>query len=137
MCVGISNWIPRKEALIILIFFKKLKQNHSNIGMLPKILPQIHKGVAVTLQYLPNQTKLSIAHTCTHYACITQLVLTLSFMEAVKGCTKPVTLRVQDMCSRCSGTGAEPGKKPQTCPYCQGRGEVSADERGGCGSDYF
>ena len=53
-------------------------------------------------------------------------------MEAVKGCTKPVTLRIQDMCGRCSGTGAEPGKKPQTCPYCQGKGEVSvADGRGG------
>lgn len=52
-----------------------------------------------------------------------QLVLNLSFMEAVKGCTKPVSLRIQDMCTRCSGTGAEPGKKAQTCPYCQGRGE--------------
>lgn len=53
-----------------------------------------------------------------------QLVLNLTFMEAVKGCTKQVPLRVQATCERCLGSGGEPGTKEQTCPYCRGRGEV-------------
>lgn len=52
-----------------------------------------------------------------------QLVLSLSFMEAVKGCTKDISLRVQAPCERCLGSGGEPGTKEQTCPYCRGRGE--------------
>lgn len=54
-----------------------------------------------------------------------QLVLNLSFNEAVQGCSKDVSLRVQGTCERCFGSGGEPGTKEQTCPYCNGRGEVS------------
>lgn len=53
-----------------------------------------------------------------------QLVLSLSFMEAVRGCTKEVAMRVQATCDRCMGSGGEPGTREQVCPYCQGRGEV-------------
>ena len=53
-----------------------------------------------------------------------QIVLNLSFNEAVQGCSKNVSLRVQGTCERCSGSGGEPGTKEQTCPYCKGRGEV-------------
>ena len=59
-----------------------------------------------------------------------QLTLSLSFMEAVRGCTKQVSLRVQATCERCLGSGGEPGTREQTCPYCQGRGEVSGERRG-------
>ena len=45
-------------------------------------------------------------------------------MEAVKGCKKQVSVRVQGSCRRCMGSGGEPGTKEQTCPYCRGRGEV-------------
>jgi DnaJ-class molecular chaperone len=55
---------------------------------------------------------------------VNQLVLNLSFNEAVQGCTRDVSLRVQGTCERCSGSGGEPGTKEQTCPYCKGRGEV-------------
>ena len=51
-------------------------------------------------------------------------MLNLSFMEAVRGCTKPVAVRIQATCERCRGSGGEPGTKEQTCPYCRGRGEV-------------
>ena len=54
-----------------------------------------------------------------------QLVLNLSFDEAVQGCSKEVSMRVQGACERCHGSGGEPGTKEQTCPYCRGRGEVS------------
>ena len=50
--------------------------------------------------------------------------LSLSFMEAVRGCTKDISLRVQGPCERCFGSGGEPGTKEQVCPYCRGRGEV-------------
>ncbi len=53
-----------------------------------------------------------------------QLALNLSFEEAVQGCTKDISMRVQETCSRCKGRGGEPGTKEQMCPYCRGRGEV-------------
>lgn len=56
---------------------------------------------------------------------VNQIVLKLSFDEAVHGCSKDISLRVQGICERCSGSGGEPGTKEQTCPYCKGRGEVS------------
>lgn len=54
-----------------------------------------------------------------------RLVLNLSFNEAVRGCEKEVSLRVQASCDRCFGSGGEPGTKEQTCPYCRGTGQVS------------
>lgn len=54
-----------------------------------------------------------------------QLVLNLTFNEAVRGCEKEVSLRVQASCDRCFGSGGEPGTKEQTCPYCRGTGQVS------------
>ena len=53
-----------------------------------------------------------------------QLSVNLTFMEAVKGCTKDLSMRVQAMCERCGGGGGEPGTKTRTCPYCQGTGQV-------------
>jgi len=50
--------------------------------------------------------------------------LNLSFDEAVKGCVRELSFRVQDVCERCSGTKAEPGTKRSKCPYCGGKGEV-------------
>ncbi|XP_019850859.1 PREDICTED: dnaJ homolog subfamily A member 3, mitochondrial-like isoform X1 [Amphimedon queenslandica] len=51
------------------------------------------------------------------------LHLSLSFMESVKGCSKELSMRVQAMCERCSGSGGEPGTKTEVCPYCRGSGE--------------
>ena len=60
-----------------------------------------------------------------------QLVLNLTFNEAVRGCEKEVSLRVQASCDRCFGSGGEPGTKEQTCPYCRGTGQVSESVGGG------
>lgn len=54
---------------------------------------------------------------------VNQLVLSLSFDESVRGCTKEVSMRVQGTCEHCDGFGGEPGTKEQVCPYCRGRGE--------------
>ncbi|MCP2325968.1 molecular chaperone DnaJ [Hamadaea flava] len=48
----------------------------------------------------------------------------LEFREAVKGTTKPVTVRSPGVCDVCHGNGARPGTLPRTCPVCQGSGFV-------------
>jgi len=50
--------------------------------------------------------------------------VTLSFMEAVKGVTKEISVTHLENCSECSGTGAKKGTSPETCPDCGGRGQV-------------
>ncbi|MCF6291233.1 MAG: molecular chaperone DnaJ [Desulfobacterales bacterium] len=50
--------------------------------------------------------------------------LTISFMEAVHGVEKQVELTRRETCWTCEGTGSRPGYQPQTCPACQGRGQV-------------
>jgi molecular chaperone DnaJ len=50
--------------------------------------------------------------------------LRITFEEAIKGTEKEIDFRVLDRCETCSGTGAEPGSEPVTCPQCEGRGEV-------------
>lgn len=48
----------------------------------------------------------------------------ISFMEAVHGVSKEVQLTRRDTCWTCEGTGNRPGHKPQSCPTCNGRGQV-------------
>lgn len=55
--------------------------------------------------------------------------VTISFMEAVHGCTKTVTVNKQDTCSECGGTGAARGTSPEPCPDCGGRGYVMRQMR--------
>ncbi len=55
--------------------------------------------------------------------------LVLSFMEAVHGCKKTVSVSRQDTCPECHGTGAAPGTSPETCPDCGGRGTVTVQQR--------
>jgi molecular chaperone DnaJ len=51
--------------------------------------------------------------------------LHLSFEDAVHGVTTTINLTSEAACSRCHGTGAEPGTSPVTCPQCGGSGTVS------------
>lgn len=50
--------------------------------------------------------------------------LTISFMEAVHGVSKEVELTRRDTCWTCEGSGCRPGHQKQTCPSCNGRGQV-------------
>lgn len=50
--------------------------------------------------------------------------LSLTFEEAVFGCEKVLEVPRLEPCSRCQGTGAEPGTQPIRCPQCNGTGEV-------------
>lgn len=55
--------------------------------------------------------------------------LTLTFEEAVFGCKKEVSYNKVQKCSECSGTGAEKGTEPKTCPTCGGSGQVRVQQR--------
>lgn len=48
----------------------------------------------------------------------------VTFMEAVHGVSKEVQLTRRDTCWTCEGTGSRPGYQKQTCPSCNGRGQV-------------
>ncbi len=50
--------------------------------------------------------------------------LRLNFSEAIKGVEKEIEYTALDRCETCSGSGAEPGTSPTTCPQCSGSGEI-------------
>jgi molecular chaperone DnaJ len=50
--------------------------------------------------------------------------VTIPFEDAMTGTTVPVRIDGPAVCSRCAGSGAEPGTTPTTCPTCGGRGEI-------------
>jgi len=50
--------------------------------------------------------------------------LGLTFAEAVWGTTKEVKVSRDVACGKCSGSGAAPGSKPETCSTCRGKGQV-------------
>jgi len=51
--------------------------------------------------------------------------LEIDFEEAARGAEKEVAFNVLDTCDVCSGHGALPGSKAETCPQCHGRGQVA------------
>ncbi|XP_073270484.1 chaperone protein dnaJ GFA2, mitochondrial-like [Primulina huaijiensis] len=50
--------------------------------------------------------------------------LELSFMEAVQGCTKTLSIVTDMACDTCGGTGVPPGTRPETCRRCRGSGMI-------------
>ncbi len=50
--------------------------------------------------------------------------LSLDFLEAAFGLEKEIHFNKDVACGHCSGSGAEPGAKIETCPTCQGSGTV-------------
>ena len=53
-----------------------------------------------------------------------QREMTLSFMDAAKGCKKTFTYTRNEPCASCSGTGAKNGTAFSTCSRCQGKGII-------------
>ncbi len=49
--------------------------------------------------------------------------LDISFEDAAFGAEKKIKIRRHEECSRCHGTGGEPGSKVETCPTCHGSGQ--------------
>ncbi|MCY1128203.1 molecular chaperone DnaJ [Frigidibacter sp. RF13] len=54
--------------------------------------------------------------------------LRVTLEEAYKGVQKAITVPTAVNCGACSGTGAESGSEPQTCPTCSGMGKVRAQQ---------
>jgi molecular chaperone DnaJ len=54
--------------------------------------------------------------------------LHMSFEDAINGVTTTVSVRGDAACSRCGGNGAEPGTSVQTCPTCNGAGQVAQSQ---------
>jgi len=54
--------------------------------------------------------------------------LTIGFEDAAFGVTTAVTVEGAALCSRCGGSGAEPGSSVTTCPTCGGRGVVAQNQ---------
>ena len=50
--------------------------------------------------------------------------LEIGFRDAVKGCTRTIDLRRNELCGTCKGSGAKAGTKPKVCPLCHGAGAV-------------
>ena len=53
----------------------------------------------------------------------------IDFVESARGCKKQVEVRVIDHCPDCGGSGAAKGTQPKTCPRCNGRGQVTQQQR--------
>ena len=58
-----------------------------------------------------------------------QTRLSISFEEAVFGCTKDISYTKIDTCDTCSGSGAAKGSSPETCSTCGGSGVVTTQRR--------
>lgn len=55
--------------------------------------------------------------------------MNLDFMEAAFGTERVITIRREDLCDRCHGSGAAEGGKKVTCPVCHGSGQVQMHQQ--------
>ena len=55
--------------------------------------------------------------------------LSISFEDAVFGCSKEIKFTRVEMCEQCHGTGAAKGTSPETCSACSGSGRVRVQQR--------
>lgn len=54
--------------------------------------------------------------------------LTVSFEEAVLGCSHDIEFEAPGPCTACEGTGTRPGgRPPETCSLCGGKGELKGE----------
>ena len=58
-----------------------------------------------------------------------EVKLSISFDEAVFGCSKDIKFNRIEMCDDCKGTGAAKGTSPETCSACSGTGTVRVQQR--------
>lgn len=53
-----------------------------------------------------------------------QTAVTIDLANAATGCDRDVTINRKKACTKCGGSGSEPGTTPETCNYCGGHGQV-------------
>ena len=54
--------------------------------------------------------------------------LEVEFSEAFFGTVKEVSVKREEDCESCAGSGARPGSQPVTCPTCRGAGQVRVSQ---------
>lgn len=57
-----------------------------------------------------------------------KIVLDLTLEEIDQGATKTVSIKRQEHCEACNGTGGKDGSKPVTCGTCNGSGQVARNQ---------
>ncbi|MBP3951314.1 molecular chaperone DnaJ [Bacillus suaedae] len=57
-----------------------------------------------------------------------QYTMTLDFKEAVFGKDTEIEIPREETCETCTGTGAKPGTKPDTCTHCGGSGQLNVEQ---------
>lgn len=65
------------------------------------------------------------------YGADLETAVEITLEEAAGGVKKDVSYHRSKACSRCSGSGSEPGSSRTTCPGCNGRGQVQQARRAG------
>lgn len=58
-----------------------------------------------------------------------EATISISFLEAAKGCTKKIVYSHIENCKSCGGSGAKSGTSPKTCSTCGGSGQVVMNQR--------
>jgi len=58
-----------------------------------------------------------------------QVKVKLTLEEVASGVEKKIKLRKQVECETCSGSGSRGGATPETCPQCQGQGQIRRVQR--------
>ncbi|SIS36797.1 molecular chaperone DnaJ [Salimicrobium flavidum] len=57
-----------------------------------------------------------------------QYSIILEFEEAIFGKSTDVEIPREEECDTCDGSGAKPGTSPETCPHCQGAGQINQEQ---------
>ena len=57
-----------------------------------------------------------------------KIALEMKLDEVDQGVERTVTLKRQESCATCRGTGAKPGTSPTTCTACGGRGQIHRNQ---------
>ncbi len=57
-----------------------------------------------------------------------EITLSISFLEAAKGCVKKIVYDHIENCGSCAGSGAKKGTSPKTCSACGGLGQVVVNQ---------
>ncbi|OLS35693.1 molecular chaperone DnaJ [Alkalihalophilus pseudofirmus] len=57
-----------------------------------------------------------------------QYTMTLEFKEAVFGKDTEIEIPREETCQTCTGSGAKPGTKPETCSHCGGAGQLNVEQ---------
>lgn len=57
-----------------------------------------------------------------------QYTVTLEFEEAIFGKETEITIPKEMECDTCTGTGAKPGTKVNTCSHCNGSGQLNVEQ---------